>query len=190
VHFVQFDIESLSEGSLVRVRKVSPDEAKRLQLSEEGKWEDGVPDKFLGRVGTIRSIGNDGLYSVSIDGMVSQWVQSLIEAATSTVSFFVGGRVYTRSVTNEEGRDLMLRGKLRWDDDFPGMLGLPGVVVHDKDGELRLEVGCTVAHWPPTLIELTQSSKFSVGDRVRIKNVTVAEAEKLMKTSKCSWVDR
>jgi hypothetical protein len=57
--------------------------------------------RFLGRVGSVRAIGNDGLYRVAVDGVEGTWVQSLVEAASSGVSFGISSKVFTRSVTEE-----------------------------------------------------------------------------------------
>lgn len=147
-------------------------------------------DRFLGRVGAVRSIGNDGLCRVVVDGMEGAWVQALIESAASVAAFTVGCRVHTRHVSVDEGRRLMAQAKLRWDDDFPELLGTAGVVVHkDKDGDLRVEVGRTIANWAAALLDLAPMSMFSVGDRVRIKQMGAADAQRLMANTRVTWQD-
>ena len=169
------DGSSIAVGCQVRVRQVSPEEAKALQQSHGG-WSDGM-GALLGREGLVLSIDGDGDVHVSFDGHTTCLNPRLIELVSTLTTFPVGSLVRIKRPALEEVRGLQ-QAHGGWDERMADQLGRVGR--YDGEGGVGVDGVDETFQWNPALLEnANMVGSFTVGLPVRIRDVAVEEARRL-----------
>ncbi|KAL1496680.1 hypothetical protein AB1Y20_014274 [Prymnesium parvum] len=182
-------------GERVRIRDVSRSTADSLQ-----KGHGGIVDtmfSLLGCEGVVVSYDSDGDVKIKFDdGGSFTWNPELLEGggsgaegASAATKFVVGQRVRIRDVSRSTA-DSLQEGHGGIVDTMYSLLGCEGVVVFcDSDGDVKIQFDDGDSYmWNPELLEgggsgegASAATKFVVGQRVRIRDVSRSTADSLQK---------
>ncbi|KAG2484953.1 hypothetical protein HYH03_016251 [Edaphochlamys debaryana] len=195
----------IQQGSRVRVKSVSVAQAQAVQTGAHGGWGAAMAG-FLGKTGKVTEVYSNGDFRVKSDeGNSYRWHPSLLEPAElrPASAFKPGLRVRIRALSLSEAKAAM-DGHGGWGGGMTGELGQERVincVCHDRPGDLRVRVFTADKRdswiWNSELLELLDSDvsgdaargvqapaadrPLTPGTRVRIRSVSVAEAEAAQK---------
>ena len=182
-------------GQRVRIRSIGAAEAEDLAKGHGGWNKKMAAD--LGKTGTVTEAFSDTVVRVDVDGGGSYaWNVETLEALGGTLvglppSFKKGEMVRVRKMDLEEAERLA-KGHGGWVMSMGMELGEVGEVLKvdgDKDVKVRMRVSSDESWWNPRALERLSETeikalppkprRFRRGDRVRIRNVSKDEGERL-----------
>ena len=138
------------QGLRVKIRTVTRDELKRLQLHHGGFVSDML--NLMGKVGRVDSIQANGGIIVTVEESSYHWAPSMLLPIADHARFSVGEHVSIRKVSVRHMRALQ-RGHGGTADKMKSHLGRRGEVVGvDSDGDVQVRIEDEAYFWNPELI--------------------------------------